>query len=306
MMKHYFILQSQLIHRHLLASGLPIGIAYLLIPVGFLGGSILVFEKTELAPIVYPVLCLTLLMPFSNQRRNEFLQISFGDRRQQLIRIIENLIITVPFVIFLLYQLQWLSTIALIGASIGLAVWQKKYVWRFSLPTPFARHQFEFNAAFRHSFILLISIMAIHVIAITVENFNLGIAALLFIFVIMMPHLSHPEPEYYVWNYASTPRLFLLQKSKMVVINAIILSSPIWASLIIFFPDQILLIITFEAIGIAVLIATLMSKYAAFPYEMSIAQGIALALVISFPPALLVYIPYTYHLSKKRLSNLLR
>ena len=92
----------------------------------------------------------------------------------------------------------------------------------------------------------------------------------------------------------------------MVVINAIILSSPIWASLIIFFPDQILLTLVFEAIGIAVLIATLMSKYATFPNEMSIAQGIALALVISLPPALLFYIPYSYQLSKKQLSNLLR
>lgn len=290
----------------MLVSGIPIGLAYLFIPAVFFAVSILVFQKTELAPLLYPFICLTLLIPFSNKRRNEFLQISFGDRKQKFIRITENLIITAPFVLFLLYQIEWLSAIALIGASIALAAWQKKIAWDFTLPTPFARHQFEFNTTFRRFIILLMANLVIHVISISVGNINLGIVNLLFIFVVMMMNLSHPEPEDYVWNYASNPQLFLLQKSKMVVINSMTLSSPIWASLLWFFPDQTLLIITFEVIGIAALIATIMSKYASFPHEMNIAQGIALALVISLPPTLLLYIPYAYHLSKKQLSNLLR
>lgn len=84
--------------------GLEPLLANLILAVGFVGLSIYLFHKAEFAQYVYVLLALTLIRNLSETRRTDFLKICFGDLKLKKIRVTENLICSLPFRIFLLYN----------------------------------------------------------------------------------------------------------------------------------------------------------------------------------------------------------
>jgi len=89
-------------------------LAYLILTVGFVGLSIYLFHKTEFAEYIFLLSALTLIGKLSETRRTEFLKICFGDTKLKKIRVTENLICSLPFLIFLLYKQLFLSALLLL------------------------------------------------------------------------------------------------------------------------------------------------------------------------------------------------
>ncbi len=52
------------------------------------------------------------------------------------------------------------------------------------------------------------------IIAVKVDNFNLGIFALVLIFLTIFGYYLKPENEYFIWVYNCTPTKFLIEKNK--------------------------------------------------------------------------------------------
>lgn len=304
-MRYYFRLQFKLMHRHVADSGIPLGIAYILTPILFLLTSYYLFGRSEMAPFLYPLIGLFFTIPLSNPKRNEFIQLHFNPNLLWKIRIIENLIIVFPFFLFMLSQNQWpLGFILLIIAAM-LAAAKQKFQFEFQTPSPFAKHHFEYNHIIRQSAPIILLLYILTWVAISVNNFNLGIAILLGLMITLISFLARPESELMVWNYRLKATQFLWMKSKMVIGNALFLSAPIWISLAIAFQDQLLILVAFEMLSLMFLLATIWGKYASFPFEMSKTQAIVLVLSINFPPALLLFLPYSFQMAKKRLQSLL-
>lgn len=280
--------------------------AYLILTVGFVGLSIYLFHKTEFAEYIYVLSALTLIGKLSEIRRTEFLKICFGDTKLKKIRVSENLICSLPFLIFLLYKQLFLSALLLFVLTTILALVNFRTTLNFTLWTPFSQRPFEFITGFRNTFYLFFVAYALTVIAVSVNNFNLGVFAMLLVFATTLSYYTKPENEYYVWTYNVNSREFLFSKIKTAILFSTSLALPIAIVIATFYPQNIGILSLFFLVGWAFLISVIVSKYSAYPDEMNITQGILLALCIWFPPMLVVLIPYLFKKSENQLSSLLK
>ncbi len=305
-MKAYFTLQYTMINRWFNDVGIAPLFAYILLVLGFTGLSIYLFFKTEFAVYLYLLFALSLIGKLSETQRSDFLKICFGDTQVKRIRITENLICSIPFLVFLLYkQLFLFAGLLLILASI-LALVNFRTTLNVTIWTPFSKQPFEFTTGYRNTFYLIFAAYTLTLIAVSVSNFNLGVFAMLLVFATTLSNYTKPENEYYVWVYNRNPRQFLFSKIKTALLFSSFLVLPIAFVLTIFFYQNIGLILLFYLVGWAFLTAIIVAKYSAYPDEMNIPQGILLAICLWFPPFLIVLIPYLFRKSKNQLSSLLK
>jgi hypothetical protein len=202
-------------------------LAYPLLTIGFIGLSIYLFNKTEFAVYVYLLSALTLIGKLSETRRTEFLKICFGDIQLKKIRITENLARSMPFFAFLLYKQLFLFAGFLLALTTILALVNFRTTLNFTIWTPFSKRPFEFTTGFRNTFYLFFVAYVLTFIAISVNNFNLGVFAMLLLFATTLSYYTKPENEYYVWTYNSNPRQFLFSKIKTAILFSSSLALPI-------------------------------------------------------------------------------
>ncbi|MEZ4799744.1 MAG: ABC transporter permease [Flavobacteriales bacterium] len=273
---------------------------------GFFGLSIYLFYKTEFAVYVYLLFALTLIGKLSENRRTEFLKICFGDAQVKGIRITENLICSTPFFAFLLYKQFFLFAGLLLVLTTILALVNFRASLNLTIWTPFSKRPFEFTIGFRNTFYLFFVAYVLTFFSVSVNNFNLGIFAMLLVFATTLSFYSKPENEYYVWIYHLNPKQFLLSKIKTAVLFSSSLALPIALVLSFYFYQNIGFVWLFFIVGWAFLIAIIVSKYSAYPHEMNIPQGILLAVSLWFPPILIILIPHLFRKAENKLSSLLK
>lgn len=305
-MKEYFQLQYKITTRKCKDAGVQPLLACLLATIAFVSFSQYLFSKTTFAAPVYLLLALSVTGKFSDIKRNDFLRLCFGGSKHKKIRVTENFLIATPFLIFLAFKQQYIPALVLLILTSLLALFNFRTTLSITIPTPFYKKPFEFAAGFRNTFYLLAATYTLTGIALAVTNFNLGVFSLLLIFAITLGYYTQPENEYYVWVHALTARQFLFTKIKTALWYSTYLAFPVALVLGIFYPQQIITLLLFFLAGWAFLIFIILSKYAAYPDEFNITQAILLCCCISFPPLLLVLIPYLFYKSQNRLHSLLK
>ena len=300
----YFILQYKMLNRRFRDAGFHPLVSWLLLAAGFIGFSIFLFYKTEFAEPIYLACALALTGRLAEHRRNDFLKMCFGNHWKP-IRILENLFVVLPFIIFLLLRQNSIAagSLAILAPLFALAIFRATP--NLVLPTPFSRQPFEFAAGFRNTWYLCLAAYALSVIAVIVNNFNLAVFSILLVFAIPLSYYVKPEPEYYVWNFSVSARQFLVKKIKTAFLYSAILALPVGLLPGILFPENIPALALIYIVGWAFLVFTIVSKYAAYPDEMSLFQAVLFGLCISFPPLLLLLIPYLFVKSERRLAGLL-
>lgn len=305
-MKEYFTLQFKMTNRKFKEFGVDPIFAYPILVFGFIGFSLFIFQRTEYAKYLYLLIAIMFVSKLSEIKRNEFLELCFGFKKSKIIRILENLIVVCPFIIFLIYKQHFYFSFALVILPALLALVDFKTTLNFVIPTPFYKKPFEFCVGFRNTFYLFIVAYCLTAISIFVDNLNLGIFALLLTFGVTLSYYTKPENEYFIWNFNHNPKNFLIEKIKIAMQFAFFLALPIFFFLSIFYYQDIDLIILFFLLGFAYLAFMILAKYSNYPDDLNINQGIFLMISILFPPLLMVLIPYLFNKSKKRLSDLLK
>ena len=226
----------------------------------------------------------------------------FSEADYREIRIIENLLVSTPFMFFLLYKQCFAAALVLVILAPIMGLKRFNTAMNFVLPTPFSRRPFEFVVGFRNTFFIFPLSYALACIAIAVDNFNLGIFSMLFVFLPISAFYVKPENEYYVWMFAVKPGAFLLKKIQTAVIFSIILVSPVLASLLVFYPGEAYTILLFFLAACAILATVVLAKYSAYPGEMNLPQVVMIAFSLYFPPLLLAIAPYFYFQSVRHLK----
>lgn len=305
-MKEYFLLQYKMTNRRFTEAGVKPIFAYLILTIVFVLLSIYLFQKSKFAAYAYLLFALTLICKLSESGRNEFLKICFGNTKLKKIRITENFICTLPFLLFLIFKQHFIVAILLCLSSTIIALVNFKTNLPFTIWTPFSKRPFEFTIGFRNSFYLLFLAYALTVVAIVVNNFNLGAFSMLLVFITTLSYYTKTENEYYIWSFNLNAKDFLISKINAAIQFSTCLVLPITLVLSVFYPAQIFLLMLLFLVGWSFLIAVLLSKYASFPGEINITQAVFLALCIWFPPILIVVIPYLFKKSKNNLSSLLK
>ena len=270
----------------------------------FLASSFL-FLKIEIAAYLYPFFAISFLMQLSESNRNDFLKTCFSEKQYREIRLLENVLIVFPFVLFLFFKGNyWIGIVLLLSACV-LALIHFARLNVSVIPTPFGKQPFEFLVGFRKSFLIIGFAYFLAFMSIYIGNFNLGIFALLVVVLTSSAFYAKPEIPYFVWIFSNTPQQFLSQKIKTVLWYSTILNIPILIGLGVVFPNNIHWVLIFQIFGYLFLVTMLLAKYSTFPKEMNLPEAIIIAMCTMFPPLLIFPIIYFYKKSKNRLSEIL-
>lgn len=285
--------------------GIPLLIAYTLLPFIFILLSNYLFEKTEFANYVYGLFALSFVSKLSEPKRNDFLNSIFNKGKYKKLRILENIIYCLPFTLFLIYQKQFVFSGILNLCVIIIMLFNFSTNLNVTIPTPFGKNPFEFTVGFRKTFYVFPIAYFLTYISISVGNFNLGIFSMLLIGLTCFSYYSKIENDYFVWNYNLSSKEFLIEKTKTCLIYFTLLSLPIIIALSILFFKEIDILIVFLLLCYAYLATIIFAKYSSFPNEMNMSQGILIAMSFMFPPILLILIPLFYSQSIKKLNTIL-
>jgi hypothetical protein len=215
------------------------------------------------------------------------------------------MILSLPFYVFLTYQQLFLPLVILLLLAVFMALFNFTSAIAFTIPSPFYKKPFEFTVGWRNTWFLFFFAYFLTVMSIVAQNFNLGAFSLMLVFLISLSFYTKPDDEYYVWIFNKSPNGFLWTKTKIALTYSTLLALPIIITLAVFYFNQLLTLLAILLLGFIYLIAIILAKYAAFPHEINVPQGILLGSTFLFPPMLLAIIPFFYLQARRRLNDIL-
>jgi hypothetical protein len=129
-MKDYFDLQLVMSNRKIKEAGINPVLGFLLGLIVFVILSEYIFYKTEFAKYLVILVCFSFQFKLSKNSRTDFLLSTFGDKSKNKIRVLENLIVCIPFVSILAYKNLFFEVFILILCSIILALFSfHSHMW---------------------------------------------------------------------------------------------------------------------------------------------------------------------------------
>lgn len=301
----YFSLQGKVAFRKLKSYGLNPFIALAGGAFLFVFFSKIFFSEFGYAHYFYPLIAFFFLLKYADTDKDEFLKSSYSHWDFRKIKLLENILIAFPFLLFLSYETHFLEAAVLLAIVGMVSFFTFTFRWNFSWPTPFYRYPFEFAVGFRSNWIFLLFSYGITAIAIYANNVNLGVFTLLLPLFISAVFYQKPEPVFFVWMYALNVEDFLKHKLKIAIRYGFLLTLPIIAVFLWFYPEAFLKISLVEIIGLGILISSVLSKYAVFPEKSSSAEAMTLFLSLIFPPFMFLFIPNLYQRAKQNLQHIL-
>lgn len=305
-MLYYFKLQFKVINRYLIDFGFPLLIGYVSIFVLFFLFSNYLFENTEHHDYIYSLLSLIFVVSLNDRRKRNFLTLQFKKYEVFIIRVFENILVSMPFLLFLLYKSRFTIAISLLVLNLLLAVFSFKNDFSFVIPTPFAKYPFEFLIGFRRKIGFIVISYFFTYLSIVSSNPNLGFFAILLIPFTCSLFYTYPEKIYFVWIFSMTSNEFLKEKITIAIKYSLLLSLPITITLSYFFFNEIILILFFQCIGLIFIVLVLLGKYSVYPKKIDLPQALGIILSIWLPPVIFFIIPYFYNQSIKRLNKILK
>jgi hypothetical protein len=306
MIAHYFSLQYRLLNRRIRDTGFILWLFYPLALVIFNSLSHLIFQRISYAAYVYTFLGLLMTSGMSEVKRNEFLHICYPKKIFFQIRMMENLIIILPFLTYLIFRKNYVPAVILPAFSLALAFTRVRIPESKPIPTPFSRYPFEFAAGFRNSLPVIIAAYCLTGIGIQVGNHHLALFSLVVLYLTILTYFVKPEPDVYVWMYPLPPASFLWRKIRRALLQSLVLNALPAIAIGMADITQLNIVLLTVTVGALFLVMIILAKYAAFPNEMNMAQAIVLAVCFSFPPLVMLTIPYFFYQSVQRLNQYLR
>jgi hypothetical protein len=304
-LKTYLFIQYKRFCRISFKKGMHPLISGLLISIIFFSLSVLIFSKIAFPMYAYCLVGIAFIARISSKKRVEFLERCFKENEFYRIRILENGILALPFVCFLIYKNETLLSIGLLLSSFILTLLPVRAKFNITIPTPFGKFPFEFTRGFRRFFLLHFVAYFVTYFAIESNNFNLSIFILLITFLISAVYYSFVEPLYFLWIYNHNPKLFIRHKLRTIFMYSLVLELPIAISLFIFFPAQYWITLIALLIGISYVALFMLMKYVSYPFGVTFADELIVAACVLYPPLILVVAPLFYYRSVKTLSKFL-
>ena len=303
--KSYFQLQYKRTNRKLADFGINPMLGYFLALLGFFGLSLYLFYKTEFAEYLYILTAISVAVQLGETKRNDFLKSCFSSKDYLKVRLVENGIAAIPFLLFLASEALFFAMFIVITTMGLLAFFRFDSNFNIVIPTPFSKRPFEFSIGFRATFYLIAFAYFLTFMAISVDNFNLGAFSLALIFLVALTFYTKPENEFFVWSFSMPPGQFLAHKIWTAIIQSTLLSMPIVIALCFFFFAQTDILLLIQLVGYAALTTIILAKYSAYPNPMNLPQILLVAISIQVPPVILIVIPIFYLQSVKRLNQIL-
>ena len=294
-----------MMNRKLREMGFIPAAAYLLVTGLFLALSYSLFEKIDYAQYIYLVFPVFFFARLSNRQRNDFLKTTFFERQYKMIRLAENLLIALPFALFLCWKHCFLAIIPLLVLSILYSILKIKSFIHLTLPTPFSKHPFEFCVGFRNTFYIFPIAYYVTVMAILHDNLNLGVVALGLVIIVVCGFYLRADNVFYIWTFSLSPSRFLRYKIKKALLFTFLLCVPILLILSIFHWEYCWVLGIVFLFGSLFLATVIFAKYAAFPNDIGIGETVILMTSALFFPLLFIMVFYFKHKAIEKLNSVL-
>lgn len=305
-MTFYFQLQMKRVFRTFGEAGInPVfgsGITIFLFAVA----SHLIIQREDYGPYLYLLVAVIFLNVLGESSRNNFLKGCFKGYDYRIVRVLENVFLAVPFAICFMAYGFYFFAFSLLALSIVLSLFTYSFKTGFALPTPFSKRPFEFAIGFRKAVLLIILSYIIGFVAIYIQNFNLAISTLAALFLIMITFYSLQEHTFFVWIHSMSAKSFILSKVATAISFSLLFTAGLALPLIVFFPGNLYLVLLIELIGIALVVTSLLGKYASFPSESSLIHSLIITFSLVFPYLLFFIIPFLYLRSRNKLTLILK
>ncbi|MBO9618808.1 MAG: hypothetical protein J7539_07190 [Niabella sp.] len=301
----YFQLQFKLLNRHIKDFGLSPLWGWLLGTIIFILGSKFLFARTSYAGFLYLFIAGSFLLNLSNRKRNRFLKGVFSRQQFSKIRFIENGVVALPFIIFLLFKQDYLFALGVVILSTALSFFNYASGFNKALPTPYGKRPFEFLLGFRQYILAIIAAWLLTGIAIFVTNFNLALVSFAGLFLLSVSFYSTPEELIYLWNFNRSPRAFLAEKAQTALLQVSVLSFVPLIALLIVFPGKWWLLAGIQLLGYLYILLFILIKYTSYPEEINLVRLLTFGACVGFPPLLLGLIPFYYSRAAKQLTTYL-
>lgn len=300
-MKYYYQLQCKRLYRSFKDFGTEPVIGYPIIVVLFYWFSMFFFIRVPYASYFYIALSTTFVYTFSSSGHSEFIKQHFSSYNLKKIKLLNSLLGAMPFVIFLLYKTYYKEIVFMLLLTLLVSLLKKRSKVSLIIPTPFNKNPSEFIIGFRKTFWLFLLIYGLAIIAVVKGNFNLGLFAIVAVFLTCSGYYMKQDPEFYIWVYAMNSKEFLMHKVLIAIKYSFLLTIPLVVFLSMFYLHQIHIALLFLILGWMYLIMYVFMKYAFRSQGLEIMQGVIGILCILFPPLMIITLPYFYN---KALSNL--
>ncbi len=291
--------------RQLIDFGVNPVLAGMGILAGFVVFSLYIFAKAPYPSYMFAGIAIIVVSMLGTKDKNTFLNIIFKVQEFRLMRILENALLVLPFIIFLFFKAEFILAALLFVVTCIMALLSFNSNFNFVIPTPFFKTPFEFLVGFRKSIIVIMALYYLIFMAIQYDNFGLAVFSFIMLFFTFIGFYVNPEDIFYVWIFSCSPKQFILGKIKTAVLHTLLLTLPIVLCLIFFFQEHKLIILLIELAGIILVITSLLSKYAQFPFSISPTKLMALVFSAWFPPLIIGFAIVFYIQSNKRLKTIL-
>lgn len=307
MISYYFSLQFKLFNRKLEGLGISPLWGYLLLLIVFLIFSGLIFLRIDekYAGFIYAFFGLQATFMLADQRRNNFIKSIFSVNDHRKIRLIENVLLTIPYLIILCIKYQFLIAILLLVIAGLVSIINMRQNFNFTIPTPFGRRPFEFLTGFRKTILIFPIAIYISIQALIVLNFNLSLSVLGLLYLIIFSYYLNSEDKYFVWIWSKSPPDFLKTKIITAISQSLIITIPISIICLLIDPTYWYVIPIILIVGSVYLTTIILAKYSNYPDQMSVPQALIMTLALVFPVLLIFIIPLFYKKSIRSLNQVL-
>lgn len=119
-MTYYLYLQLQFFKRRFEQAGFNFFLAVLLYGGLLCGLSYLLYQKTAFSGLILGFIALSFCWNLARKDRTEFLQMTFSGTFYKKIHLVENLLITAPFLIEFAIYLDWIALLGTLSIAIIL------------------------------------------------------------------------------------------------------------------------------------------------------------------------------------------
>lgn len=278
--------------------------------------SALLYDKAPYADWIYAAVAMGTVTELQNDKTNNVLRQMLTKQLFFKVKLLENVMILLPFIIIMAYYQSWLPLLSVLLLIIPYSYSSKKLPKPQirSLATPYKGYAYEGNFAFRAMFVAYIIYVGLLVVGSLVQNPYVLFIPFFILLYCLQAAYGELESPIYIWTYRMSAGKFLRQKLYTLLRNYIITFLPFLLLGVVIYNEEWQMFLFSFCIGLLSIIGSLFIKYHFYPSRIivQISQVVFFGITIAgigVPQMLLLsilFIVYAAYKARRNLQTILK
>lgn len=278
--------------------------------------SAMVYYKAPYPAWIYTFIALSSITEVQHTKTNSFLAQTVNTKMLFRIKLTENLLILLPFVIVMCYYQSWWQITVALPLVVLYSASNKKLPRPKvkALPVPFRGHSYEANFGFRSMFPAYVLYVLLLVVGSLVQNVYVLLAPFFIQLLFIQLSFSEVEDPQYIWMHRMSANAFLKDKFVTLLRNYAIVFTPFLVAGLIAYTNEWSLLLLCFIVGLVSVTGAMLIKYLLYPAQFIIqvtqlmffggaVGGLAMPQMLA---VCIVFIVYAVVRARKKLKTILK